>query len=367
MYCEHFGLKEPPFRITPDTRLFFTGGNRGAILTAMVYAVARGEGIIKVVGEVGTGKTMLCRMLEVSLPRNVEVVYLANPSLCPADIPHAIATEMGFPVHPNANRLQVLRALQERLVARHAAGRQVVIFIEEAQCMPLQTLEELRLLSNLETQQHKLLQMVLFGQPELEQKLAATEIRQLRERITQSFELPAFGAAEIREYVDFRMRAVGYRGPAVFSPAAIRQIARASRGLTRRVNILSDKALLAAYASGTHRITSRHVHAAVRDSEFSKNRRRRWGLGFAAGLSVAALAVGALLVEGATDVTPSRPEPARVEASPGQVDDAVAFFGVEASHGGETPAPVQRRGTVSGRDPDGGMSAHQGGTLEGSP
>ncbi len=360
MYCEHFGLKEPPFRITPDTRLFFSGGNRGAILSAMVYAVARGEGIIKVVGEVGTGKTMLCRMLEVSLPKHVEVVYLANPSLRPADIPYAIATELGLPIHPLATRLQVMRALQARLVDKHADGRQVVIFVEEAQCMPLQTLEEVRLLSNLETQQHKLLQMVLFGQPELEQKLAATEIRQLRERITHGFELPAFGAADVREYLDFRMRAVGYRGPTVFGRAAVRAIAHASRGLTRRVNILADKALLAAFAGGGHRITSRHVRAAVRDSEFSKNRRRTWRLGLAAGMTAATLAGAALLVGAVTDVLPLRAESVSADVPSMQSEDAVAFNGVEAAPGHGNAGPATHRGTVSGRAAHGEVAASAG-------
>ena len=153
MYCEHFGLEEPPFRITPDTRFFFSGGNRGAVLGGLVYAITRGEGIIKVVGEVGSGKTMLCRMLELGLPPHVEVAYLANPHLRPDDVPQAIAAEMGLPVAAGATRLQVLRILQETLLAKHADGRQVVLFIEEAQGMPLETLEEIRLLSNLETQQ----------------------------------------------------------------------------------------------------------------------------------------------------------------------------------------------------------------------
>ncbi len=367
MYCDHFGLKEPPFRITPDTRLFFSGGNRGAILSAMVYAVARGEGIIKVVGEVGTGKTMLCRMLEVSLPEHVEVVYLANPSLRPADIPYAIATELGLPIHPHATRLQVMRALQARLVDKHAAGRQVVIFVEEAQCMPLQTLEEVRLLSNLETEQHKLLQMVLFGQPELEQKLEATEIRQLRERITHGFELPAFGAADIRGYLDFRMRAVGYRGPTVFSRAAVREIARASRGLTRRINILADKALLAAFAGGVHRITSRHVRAAARDSEFSKNRRQSRRLGFAAGMSAAALAGAVLLIGVATDMLPSRPESVPAGVSAVQGEDAVAFYGMESVPGRETSGHAMRRGTVSGRLTHGEISLSAGRAPGASP
>ncbi|MDJ0890066.1 MAG: AAA family ATPase [Gammaproteobacteria bacterium] len=366
MYCEYFGLREPPFRITPDTRLFFNGGNRGAILNALVYVLARGEGIVKVVGEVGTGKTMLCRMLEGNLPQHMDVVYLANPSLCPADIPQAIATEMGVSIQPRATRLEVMRVLQARLVAKHAAGRQVVVFIEEAQSMPLQTLEEVRLLSNLETQQHKLLQMVLFGQPELEQKLAATAIRQLRERITQGFELPVFRTAEIRAYLDFRMRAVGYRGPTVFSRAAVRGIARASRGLTRRVNILADKALLAAFASGSHYITPRHVRAAVRDSEFSRRWRQPKRRGATALSATALTGVVLLLVSLTHGLRPGSGPEADDQASVA-VEDAMTLVGAEPHSTPLAATPAQRRGTVTGRDPHGETSARAAGNSGDRP
>ena len=268
MYYEHFGLREPPFRITPDTRLFFPGGSRGAILDAIVYAIASGEGIIKVIGEVGSGKTMICRMLEVKLPESIEVVYLANPSLSPENILHAIAFEMKLPLPPGAGRLEVMHALHARLLEKHADNRQVVMFVEEAQRMPLDTLEEIRLLSNLETEREKLLQIVLFGQPELERNLSPTHIRQLKERITHGFVLPRLEAEEIRAYLDFRMRSAGYKGPPVFSPAAVKLISRTSEGLIRRINVLADKALLAAYAGGTHEVTRREARSAIRDSEF---------------------------------------------------------------------------------------------------
>ncbi|MCK5363986.1 MAG: AAA family ATPase, partial [Gammaproteobacteria bacterium] len=149
MYNEHFGLDRSPFRITPDTKLFYPGGHRGEILEALIYAVTSGEGIVKVVGEVGSGKTMLCRMLEERLADKVDVVYLANPSLSPEDTLHAIALEIVEHSGSGANRLQVMHALQERLLEKHADNRQVVVFVEEAQSMPIGTLEEIRLLSNL--------------------------------------------------------------------------------------------------------------------------------------------------------------------------------------------------------------------------
>ncbi len=190
MYLKQFGLTRKPFAITPDTRRFFSGASRGAVLDALLYAITNGEGIVKLVGEVGSGKTMLSRMLGERLPASVDLVYIANPSLTADDILRAIAIELGFDIAQDARRFEVMQQLQSRLIQHHAEQRQVVVFIDEAQAMPLQTLEQIRLLSNLETRDHKLLQMVLFGQPELNRKLADPEIRQLRERITYSLELP---------------------------------------------------------------------------------------------------------------------------------------------------------------------------------
>ena len=272
MYYAHFGLTEPPFRITPNTEVFFAGGNRGAILEALIYAISQGEGIVKVTGEVGTGKTMLCSMLQSRLPAHIETVYLAHPSVSPEEILHAIAFELQVAVPKDAGRIQVMQALYGYLLERHAQGKQVVIFIEESQNMPLATLEEVRLLSNLETGKYKLLQIVLFGQPELDENLRQPHIRQLRERITHSFALPPLTPAEISEYLMFRLRAVGYRGPDLFSAGVIRRIAKASAGLTRRVNLIADKALLAAFSENTHTVQGKHVVAAIRDSEFARDR-----------------------------------------------------------------------------------------------
>ena len=288
MYNQYFGLQRAPFKITPDTRMFFRGAGRGEILDALVYAVTSGEGIIKVVGEVGTGKTMICRMLEDCMPPNVELVYLANPSLSPEDILHAVALEMRIPLDPAVNRLQVLHALQARLLEKHANNEHVVVLVEEAQSMATVTMEEIRLLSNLETRQDKLLQIVLFGQPELDDKLTDPGIRQLRERITHSFYLEPFEAEDTREYVKFRLQQSGYRGRDAFRGAAYASIAQASKGLTRRINILADKALLAAFAEDTHDVGRRHVRIAIDDSQF--NLLRRWGW------PEVALGTGALMV-----------------------------------------------------------------------
>ncbi len=268
MYYEHFGVTQAPFKITPNTDFFFTGGNRGPVLEALIYAITRGEGIVKVTGEVGSGKTMLCNMLQSRLPENVESVYLADPSVAPEDVLHAIAFELQLGVDRQADRLEVMHVLQDYLVKRHAEGQRVVVFVEESQSMPVATLEEIRLLSNLETRNDKLLQIVMFGQPELDEKLKRPDIRQLRDRIAHSFRLQPLTDTEVRDYLMFRMRAAGYRGPEIFSPGVVRQIARASSGLTRRVNLIADKALLAAFSEDTHSIHARHVQAALRDSEF---------------------------------------------------------------------------------------------------
>jgi type II secretory pathway predicted ATPase ExeA len=267
MYLSHFGLNEAPFRITPHTEFFFSGANRGATLEALLYAITHDEGIVKVTGEVGSGKTMLCRVLVERLPKNVETIYLANPSLSRDEILHVIAADLH--VDSRGERVTILlRSLQERLIKLYGAGRRVVVLIDEAHAMPIETLEEIRLLSNLESNRHKLLQIVLFGQPELDQHLGLPNMRQLKERITHSFKLEPLVRSDVNSYVDFRMRAAGYRGPSVFAPQAMKLVAKASEGLTRRINILADKSLLAAFANGTHQVTAKHARAAVRDSEF---------------------------------------------------------------------------------------------------
>jgi len=307
MYYSHFGLNQAPFKITPNTEFFFSGGNRGPILEALIYAISHGEGIIKVTGEVGSGKTMLCHMLPTRLPPNIVTVYIANPSVSPEEILRAIAFELQLEIARDAPRLEVMQALHDYLLARYSEGKRVVVFVEESQSMPLATLEEIRLLSNLETRNDKLLQIVLFGQPELDDNLRQPNIRQLRERITHSFRLEPLTTGDIREYLMFRMRAAGYRGPDLFSNSVVGGIARSSQGLTRRVNLIADKALLAAFSENTHAIKPKHVEAAVRDSEFSQPPAMRlaprsvW-------TSVALVGIGALLGIGIYSLLPhSRP------------------------------------------------------------
>lgn len=291
LYLEHFGLAEPPFRITPHTDFFFDGADRGATLEALIYAVLHDEGIVKVSGEVGSGKTMLCRVLMERLPAHVDTIYLATPSLARDEILQAIADELKLTLSGERTAL-ALRELQDRLIQLYGAGRRVVVLIDEAHAMPDETLEQVRLLSNLESNRHKLLQIVLFGQPELDAMLAKTSLRQLRDRITHSFRMRPLATAEAAAYICFRMRAAGYRGPKVFTPRAVARLARGAGGLTRRINILADKALLAAFTENGHAVTERHVGAAIRDSEFAAITRPARAALYAA---AAALATGAAI------------------------------------------------------------------------
>ena len=266
MYHEHFGLDQPPFRITPQTEHFYTGAQRGPLLEALLFAVSNDEGIIRVSGEVGTGKTMLCRMLIERLPTDTLVIYIANPSLSPGELIATVAHELD--VVPEEGH-SLLRQIERRLIDLYTSGRRVVAIVDEAHAMPRESLDQIRLLSNLETSTRKLLQIVLFGQPELDTLLAEKPMRSLRERITQSFRLQTLDQQQVSDYLNFRLRAAGYRGPDLFTGKVLTHIARTSRGLTRRVNILADKTLLAAFADNTHSVSLQHVNAARRDAGYT--------------------------------------------------------------------------------------------------
>ena len=289
MYQDYFGLRQAPFRITPQTEHFYPGAKRGELLDALLYAIGRDEGIIQISGEVGTGKTMLCRMLIERLPADTHVIYLANPSLNPRELLETIAHELEM---ASAESQSLLRAVEHRLIDLYAAGKRVVVVVDEAHAMPRESLEQIRLLSNLETATRKLLQIVLFGQPELDEMLAERSMRSLRERITQHFHIAPLTPQQIREYLGFRLQAAGYRGPALFPDHLLPRLARASRGLTRRVNILADKILLAAFADNTRNLDARHVSAAIRDARYETP-----GLPWRR-LGLAVLLLGALSVAG---------------------------------------------------------------------
>lgn len=287
MYLDHFGLDSAPFNITSQTDFFYDGAARGATLDALLYAVQQGEGIVKVTGEVGSGKTMLCRMLLESLPDNVEIIFLSVPSLKREEIVQALCIELGLDIKGQA-AYQLLTALQEKLVDLYADNQRVLVLIDEAHAMPLESLEQIRLLSNLENSDHKLLQIILFGQPELDDHLRLPHMRQLKERITHSFQLNPLEKAEVGPYLAHRLENAGYQGPVLFSDKCIKLMTDASEGLTRRINIIADKSLLAAYADNTLNVTPQHVRAAIRDSDFLLP--SQWGKRLAVGAATLAAA-----------------------------------------------------------------------------
>ena len=265
MYLEHFGLVDGPFSITPDIDFVYRAAQHQAALNVLLVALAGHEGFVKVTGEVGTGKTLLCRQLLGLLPADVVSAYVFNPRLAPCELFCAIGVELGLQLPAEAGEHALCRRLEAELLALAAEGRRVVVCIDEAQALPLQSLEALRLLSNLETGKRKLIQIVLFGQDELDRMLAGAGIRSLASRIAFSARLQGMDLHDFRHYLQHRMAVAGWRGPAVFSGAACRLLWLASGGIPRRANILAHKSLLLAYGRGRHRTGWREAWGALRD------------------------------------------------------------------------------------------------------
>jgi len=263
-YLKHFGLRELPFGITPDTSYFFACRSIQEALNTLLIAVANGEGFIKITGEVGTGKTLLCRKFLSTLGPSWVSAYIPNPNLEPRVIQLALAEELGVSGSAEPHRLE--KDLTQRLLDIARQGKRVVLCMDETQAMPLATLETVRLLTNLETEKRKLMQVILFGQPELDRKLASDSVRQLRQRITFQYTLKALTRSEVADYVAHRLTIAGYSGPAVFTTAALRAVHLASRGIPRLVNILAHKALLVVYGEGGRTVDRGHVRAAVEDT-----------------------------------------------------------------------------------------------------
>jgi len=276
MYRTHFALREPPFGITPDTSFVFSCTAHQEALNTLLIAVANGEGFIKITGEVGTGKTLLCRRFLSTLDAGYVTAYIPNPYLEPRSLMLALAEELHLSVDAGADQHQLLKQISSVLVELARDGKQVVVCLDEAQAMPLETLESLRLLSNLETEKRKLLQVVLFGQPELEDKWSHQSVRQLRQRITFQYQLRALTCDELEFYLAHRLRVAGYVGVRLFSPPALATLYRATRGVPRLVNIIAHKALLLVYGEGAHEVSARHIRAAVDDTPAASSVPRVW-------------------------------------------------------------------------------------------
>lgn len=267
MYLEHFGLRELPFTLTPNTEFYCELEGHQEALQVLSVALNTGEGFIKVTGEVGTGKTLLCRKLLNSISDKFVTAYVPNPYLTPSELRLAIGLELGVSGDKNLQPHHHTRMLEERLLEINASGRSVLIIIDEAQALPITSLESLRLFSNLETESRKLVQLVLFGQPELNERLARTELRQLRQRISFSYELKAITEQQVARYIQYRLDRAGYRGERLIPDVCIRWIHHGSRGIPRLINVLSHKVLLLAYGAGRKQASLSDVKAAIADTE----------------------------------------------------------------------------------------------------
>lgn len=265
MYESYYGLKEKPFNLTPDTEFYFESMTHQAALDVLLIAIRSGDGFIKLTGEVGTGKTLLCRKLLDLLDGQYATVYIPNPYMSCDSLLRAVVTEMGL--QQELQQDNYLDCINRQLIRNARNNRQTIILLDEAQSLPVESLEAIRLLSNLETEKKKLVQIVLFGQPELDKKLADNNIRQLRQRIVHASELHSLSLGALASYVQHRLQSAGYFGPSLFSDRAIRLLFKKSKGVPRLINLLCDKAMLLAYASGKFHITEKQIEQAACDSQ----------------------------------------------------------------------------------------------------
>ncbi|MFB2638745.1 ExeA family protein [Shewanella bicestrii] len=298
MYLKHFGLSQTPFSLTPNTGFFFGLSPHVEALQVLQTALQTGEGFIKVTGEVGTGKTLICRKLINELPQGFHCAYLPNPYLTPAELRWAVANELGLKYTSEIDQQQLTGLIQQQLLALSAHGHAIVLVLDEAQALPDESLEALRLFTNLETESRKLLQVVLFAQPELDERLKRQAFRQLRQRITFSYSLRPLTWDETDAYIRYRLAVAGYAGQALFGPKLTRKIAEASRGIPRLINILAHKALMLSFGEGATQVRMAHIKGAIQDTEDASRGSQRWPAYMAIALIACAAAIGALLLSG---------------------------------------------------------------------
>ena len=288
MYTAFYGLREKPFSLTPNPAFLYLSDSHREALAHLVYGLEQGEGFIVLAGEVGTGKTTLCRSLLERIEADTEIAILFNPSNNDIELLQSISEEFGL-VAERRSRRQLLAALNEFLLDCHGRQHRVVLIIDEAQNLSTGTLEQIRLLSNLETASSKLIQIVLLGQPELETKLDSDSLRQLRQRVTVRWSLRSFSPQETAAYVAHRLYVAAGADREIFTPGALREVHRLTDGVPRLINVLCDRALLLGYAEGAHRIGRPWVRRAAREVPDSARRiagrgsaGRVWGLAAAA-------------------------------------------------------------------------------------
>lgn len=305
MYYDFFGFREPPFSIAPDPRYLYLSERHKEALAHLMYGVQGQGGFIVITGEVGTGKTTVSRCFIENVPGHVDIALILNPRLSASELLSSICDELEI-AHPVGSSIkEMVGLINDDLLKAHAAGRHKVLMIDEAQNLSAEVLEQLRLLTNLETAEKKLLQIVLLGQPELLDILELPELRQLNQRVTARYHLDALGRAEIEAYLRYRLSVAGLRGE-IFTNGAMRALYRASHGVPRLINLISDRALLGAYAEGEHQISAGHIRTAAR--EVSGNRSRR-GSGVFSGtpdivLVAASLVIAVIMTAWALDRLP---------------------------------------------------------------
>lgn len=267
MYLYHFGFRELPFTLTPNTSFYLGLEPHKEALAVLLTALKTGEGFLKVIGEVGTGKTLICRKLLNEIPEHFVTAYIPNPYLSPDELRRAVAVELGVKQAQRMSVQLLTQRIQSRLLELHGQGHSVVLIVDEAQALPEESLEALRLFTNLETESRKLLQVVMFAQPELNQRLAQDKFRQLRQRITFSYQLRPMTSAEVESYIQHRLTVAGYKGAALFPSALCKKLTRASKGIPRLVNVICHKMLMLGYGQGQYQLTEQHLMLAVKDTE----------------------------------------------------------------------------------------------------
>ncbi|MBI3155068.1 MAG: AAA family ATPase [Burkholderiales bacterium] len=265
MYTQRFGLTSEPFSIAPDPRFLYMSERHREALAHLLYGVTAGGGFVLLTGAVGAGKTTVCRCFLGQLPAGCEVAYVFNPKLSVTELLQTACHEFGIAVPEQGSVKRYVDPLNEHLLAAHAAGRHSVLVIDEAQNLAPEVLEQLRLLTNLETDTRKLLQIVLIGQPELREMLAAPGMEQLAQRVIARYHLEPLSGPETAAYVRHRLAVAGLQGPMPFDDALLRRIHRHTRGVPRRINLLCDRALLGAYAQGQSAVSAATLEQAARE------------------------------------------------------------------------------------------------------